>query len=85
MTICIGAICDNKSKVIVASDRMITASYPPVEFEHGIPKMEKISNTCVALTAGSALAHTELFRDAKLEISQLFCKAEKEEGGRVIS
>lgn len=71
MTICIGAICDDHDKVILASDRMITASYPSIEFEHALPKMEKLSNSCVALTAGSALAHTELFKHTKTEINEI--------------
>jgi len=71
MTICIGAICENNSKIVIASDRMITATYPSIEFEHAIPKIEKLSSFCVALTAGSALEHTELFRHAKTEFEEM--------------
>lgn len=46
----------------IATDRMLTVSYPPVEFEHNIPKLECIGERCVALTAGDALAHVDLFR-----------------------
>ena len=69
MTICIGAICDEYKAVVVASDKMVTAWYPPIEFEHDTPKIEQLSDTCVALTAGSALAHTELFRQVKSDLA----------------
>ena len=69
MTICIGAICNDYEAVIAASDKMVTAWYPPIEFEHDTPKIEKLSDTCVALTAGSALAHTELFRRVKSDLA----------------
>ncbi len=71
MTICIGAICENNSKIVIASDRMITATYPSIEFEHAIPKIETLSSFCVALTAGSALEHTELFRHARAEFGEM--------------
>ena len=45
MTICIAAICDNNQKIVVASDRMITASHLSQQFEHGVPKMEEISKS----------------------------------------
>lgn len=64
MTICIIAMCENKSKIIVASDRMITIG-SIIEFEHRDSKIEKLSNNCVAVTAGNALAHTDLFKNVK--------------------
>lgn len=71
MTICIGAICDKYKAAVVASDKMVTAWYPPIEFEHDTPKIEELSDTCVALTAGSALAHTELFREVKSDLATI--------------
>ena len=65
MTICIAAICEDTNKVIVSADRMITAAHLSQEFEHNVPKMEKISNTCVAVTAGSALAPREIFSEVR--------------------
>lgn len=65
VTICIAAACGGAKAVVVAADRMVTASYPPVEFEHDMPKLERIGNACVALTAGDALAHVDLFRAVK--------------------
>jgi hypothetical protein len=65
MTICIGAICDDNKAVVIASDRMITSTYPLIEFEHSRSKTTQISNSCIALTAGDALANAELFRKVK--------------------
>lgn len=69
MTICVGAICDRREdsgeKVIVASDRMVTAGDFSVAFEHEEPKIIPLSGNCVALTAGPALVHTDLFRKVK--------------------
>lgn len=71
LTICIGALCENSKMVVIASDRMITATYPPIEFEHGIPKLEIICPTCIVLTAGDALAHADLCRDVRGKVSIL--------------
>ena len=71
MTICIAAVCDSKSKVIVACDRMITVMLPPQEFEHGGPKLHKISDTCVATTAGSVLAHVDICENTKAEMADV--------------
>ena len=70
MTICIGAICENRSKGVIASDRMVTERMLSVEFEHDEPKFEILSNNCIALTAGEALPPTELFRAVKLQIQE---------------
>jgi len=62
MTICISAICEGGKAVVVASDRMVTAGFLALEFEHPGGKIKEISKTCVGLTAGDALAQIELFR-----------------------
>ena len=36
-----------------------------VAFEHDVPKIVKLATNCVALTAGPALVHTDLFRNVK--------------------
>ena len=69
MTICIASICQNKY-AIIASDRMITVSLPNIEFERRVAKILELSKSCVVVTAGSALAHTELFRNTKTEIEK---------------
>ena len=71
MTVCIATLCNQAKDVVVASDRMITATYPPIEFEHGIPKLEVISSSCIVLTAGDALAHADLCRNVNGRISEL--------------
>ena len=61
MTICIGILCDNSKKAIMISDKMITMPMLSQEFEHETPKMAKINNTCIAISAGDALIPVELF------------------------
>jgi 20S proteasome alpha/beta subunit len=56
MTICIAANCAHGEAVVVASDRMLTAHFLALEFDHPDAKIEEISPTCVALTSGDALA-----------------------------
>ncbi len=64
MTICIAAIGGNDKFVVVASDRMVTASPPPIEFEHNACKITEVSQHSLVLTAGDALAHVELCNEA---------------------
>ncbi len=71
MTICIAALCEEGNAVVTASDRMITADFLALQFEHPNPKIEKLAESCVGLTAGDALAHTELFRNCKEYIQVL--------------
>ncbi len=61
MTVCIAAICDGGQSVVVASDTTVTNTAIPIEFEHFGSKISDLSPTCIAMTAGDALAHTELF------------------------
>jgi len=60
MTVCIAVMCNDAKRAIAVADRMITAG--DTEFEQETRKIEKLANNCVAITAGSALAHTEIFR-----------------------
>ena len=71
MTVCIATLCNQAKDVVIASDRMVTATYPPVEFEHGMPKLEVICPSCIVLTAGDALAHADLCRNVRDRISGL--------------
>src|SRR6266567_5235948 len=53
MTICIAAICVAGKKVVVAADRMVTIPPPlNLEFEPPLSKIEKVTNSCVALASG---------------------------------
>ena len=67
LTVCIAALCDQASKVVIASDRMLTGS--DVEFEQDIRKFESITNGCIALSAGSALEKVDLIRRCRAEVS----------------
>lgn len=67
MTICIAALCEKNKRAIVAADRMITAV--DTEFEQETIKIEKLCGNCAAVTAGSALAHTEIIKNVTEEFS----------------
>jgi len=75
MTICVAAISakntNGEKYAIVASDRMVTLSLPSIEWEQNVSKTIKISDNCVAATAGSAIAFTEVLRNAKPQIEKL--------------
>ncbi len=71
MTVCIAAMCDKGTKVVVASDTTVTNMLIPIEFEHLQGKISRLSPTCVAMTAGDALAYTELFSMVTTNLSAL--------------
>lgn len=56
MTVCIAAACENGQAAIVASDRMLSAPFLTIEFDHPDAKIDMIGGRCVALTAGDALS-----------------------------
>ena len=70
MTVCIAAICEDGTHVILATDTMVTNPGIPIEFEHPSQKMATLSENCVALTAGDALAHSELFARVRTHVNQ---------------
>lgn len=71
MTLCLAATCDNGQAVIIAADRMVTSGLS-IEFEHqSSRKIIEVSQRCFALTAGDALAHTELFTAVQSRIGRL--------------
>lgn len=72
MTICIVGICAAQNsiagKAIGIADRMITAV--DTEFEQAaFSKIDKLTENCIAITAGSALAHTELFNTTRAKFA----------------
>ncbi len=71
MTICIAAICQQGSSLVLASDSMLTNAALSIQFEHPTKKMTRLAESSVALTAGDALAHTELFDMVQVEIAGL--------------
>lgn len=63
MTVCIAANCASGRAVVVASDRMLSAPFLTLEFDHPDAKIDQVSPSCVALTAGDALAAQEVLAD----------------------
>ena len=57
--------------MVVAADRMVTASHPSIEFEHGLSKIDVLTNTCVMLSAGDALAHADIARQSTGQLGRL--------------
>lgn len=78
MTICIALICNNGSNAVLVTDSMITNVGLSIEFEHPTKKMTTLSQCCAALTAGDALADTELFNMVHQEIHNLCIVYDKE-------
>ena len=64
MTVCIAAICDGGKSIVAASDRMITSLWLSIEFPHRQPKINSISENCIVLSAGNAVAHTKVIEKA---------------------
>lgn len=68
MTVCLGILCDEASKVVVAADRMVTGG--DVEFEQDVVKIHGCAHSCVVLSAGSALRQVDLIRGARAKVGQ---------------
>ncbi len=64
MTICLALVCDGGKSVVAVADRMVSDASLALEFEQRTRKIELIGASFSALTAGDALAHTDLLRDA---------------------
>jgi len=61
MTVCIAATSAKKKAVVVASDRMLSAHFLHLEFDHLNAKIDILGDSCVGLSAGDALPIGELF------------------------
>ena len=70
MTICIGALCESRTQVVVLSDRMLTSSDQTLAFEHDEPKIDILFDNCVAVTAGQATLHQPIFHRCQSEIRE---------------
>jgi len=70
MTVCIGAICNNRQAAVVASDRMVTSHLPPIEFEHTKSKIFELTEYCLALVAGNALKPIELIPKIRAKLTK---------------
>lgn len=71
MTICIATSCDGGKAIVVASDRMLSAPFLTVEFDHQDAKIDQIGNNCVALSAGDALCVQDVLMGGIGAASQL--------------
>lgn len=66
MTQLVGVLCENKDKVILVSDRMVTTANGSLAFEHEA-KFEFMTPNAIVLTAGT-VHEPEIILDAKAEI-----------------
>ncbi len=64
MTICIAALCEQGESVVVAADRMVSAPFLTIEFDHPNAKIDVIGQRCVALSAGDVLAVTDVLSES---------------------
>jgi hypothetical protein len=71
MTICVASLCEKANSIVFASDRMITAGFLALEFEHPTSKIDILSDHCIGLTTGDVLANIELFRACKNFVQQI--------------
>ncbi len=66
MTQLVGALCEDKTKVVLVSDRMVTTGDGSLAFEHE-RKFEMLASNALILTAGT-IHEPELITDARIEI-----------------
>lgn len=71
MTICIAAIAADRSAIVVASDKMLSAAFLNLEFDHPRSKLEHLGSLCIGMSAGDALPVGELFASANPIATQL--------------
>jgi hypothetical protein len=70
MTVCIAAVCDGGRHIVVAADRMFTVSAPVnLEFETAEQKIEDLSPSCVALSAGNSAYAKEIINATVKELA----------------
>jgi 20S proteasome alpha/beta subunit len=71
MTVCLAIMTKAEGAVVVVADRTVTGGMPEVEFEHKGSKIERLTNHCMALTAGDALAGVTLFRAVRYRLADV--------------
>ena len=69
MTICLALVCEDGNSLVAVADRMVSDTSLSLEFEQRTRKIDRIEPSFATLTAGDALAHTDLLRDATNSIS----------------
>ena len=71
MTVCIAAMCrddgDRAPRIVVAADRMVTLG-GFMEFEHTVPKVDRPSDTSLAMIAGDTLLGTRLVHNVSQQL-----------------
>jgi 20S proteasome alpha/beta subunit len=83
MTICLALVCESGKSLVAVADRMVSVESLSLEFEQGARKIEQIGEGFAALTAGDALAHTDLLDDAREKVSGLHQPSVREVAGAV--
>lgn len=71
MTICLALVCDSHKSIVAVADRMVSVEFLSLQFEQRTPKVDYIGNRFAILTAGDALGHTDIIRDAAKDINRL--------------
>ena len=69
MTICLALVCEDGKSLVAVADRMVSDTSLSLEFEQRTRKIVQIGPSFATLTAGDALAHTDLLRDTSDSIS----------------
>jgi 20S proteasome alpha/beta subunit len=70
MTVCIAVKCESGKQIVVAADRMLTFVAPlNLEFETEEEKVEKLSESCVALMSGNTAYAMEIIQNTRLKLS----------------
>ena len=69
MTICLALACDDRKSIVAVADRMVSVGSLSLQFEQGTRKIERLGESFAVLTAGDALGHTDLLRQAAAEIA----------------
>jgi len=77
MTLLVAGICkqDGEPAVVIASDRMISVMQPNIEYEGPMTKSYQITESCIMLTAGSALEGLPLHREIKKHVDDMGLKS----------
>jgi len=69
VTICLAAMCEEAKTVVVGSDRMLSSRMLSLEFEPPRPKIVKLSDSCLMMTAGPALRDIDLQKYVTRELA----------------
>src|SRR5947209_7213651 len=64
MTVCIGAICENRRAAVLASDRMVTVETLCLEYD-GVTKTEPMSNRVLVASSGTLTDSTSILARAR--------------------